>query len=123
MMAVRRSHLEDVGARERECHRAVFMRKGVLGSRSFRRAEGEASMVVGCAPRSDPFSFCDAGPDTDRGNLSTRFTQYGQVFRCKSRLTVREKRKGDLKQGLSVDVERLAAIARGMCLGIFCDKL
>lgn len=46
MISVFRSHFELVGDMDRECHNAVFNRKGVLGSRSLSKAEGEASMLV-----------------------------------------------------------------------------
>ena len=45
VISVLRSHFDDVGARPRVCQRAVFSMKGVLGRRSFRRAEGEESIV------------------------------------------------------------------------------
>jgi hypothetical protein len=46
VMAVRRSHFEDVGVRERLWDTAVFKSKGVLGSSSLSKADGEDSIVV-----------------------------------------------------------------------------
>lgn len=42
--AVRRSHLEAVGERERAWERAVLRRRGDLGRRSLRSVVGEASI-------------------------------------------------------------------------------
>jgi len=74
VMAVRRSHLEDVGDIDKPCHRAVFMRNGVLGSSSFRRAEGEASMVVDVLRGVMFFSFVVMfGPDAGREGIRPYF--------------------------------------------------
>jgi hypothetical protein len=57
VISVLRSHFEDVGDIERECHSAVFNSIGVFGSRSFSMADGEESMLAvlvrgrGLAPR------------------------------------------------------------------------
>jgi hypothetical protein len=44
VISVRRSHFEDVGDMDIECHSAVFNKNGVLGRRNLIRAEGEESM-------------------------------------------------------------------------------
>jgi hypothetical protein len=46
VMAVRRSHFEAVGDNDRLCHSAVFIKKGVFGSNSFSKADGEESMIA-----------------------------------------------------------------------------
>lgn len=45
VMAVRRSHFDDVAERERVCDKAVFIKNGVLGRSSFSSAEGDESMM------------------------------------------------------------------------------
>lgn len=47
--SVRKSHFEDVEDSQREWRRAVLKMKGIFGTRSFRRreGEGESSMVAG----------------------------------------------------------------------------
>lgn len=45
MISVLRSHLEDVGDMDRECHSAVFSSNGVFGSRNFAMPVGDESIL------------------------------------------------------------------------------
>jgi len=47
VISVLRSHLEDVGDMDRECHSAVFSSNGVFGSKNFAMPVGDESMLRG----------------------------------------------------------------------------